>query len=363
MPPVLEMSLQNPDEITAWLQQIDLLQGRAVLAVKVKPARRPVSLVTLSDGTALFIKRLDNNNTLPFTLREVNFMKIAAKQEEIAVYHHVMPELYYYDENSHTLVTEGLAHYSTFQEYYDSHPIYDPTVLVRLGSQLAQCHQTSLNFKKHNDDNSIIHLHPPIPTYGNITPTQFAHASGREFPIYLRRMQSITDALRALKDDWTPCCLIHGDFKGDNIMLLLEGEPTIKFVDWELVGWGDPLWDVGSFIGQLIVYWVMSIRPTKDKSFLSWLSNASIPFDTIQASIAHFLMAYNGSWKRHLHEEEYQQTKIVQYAGLFLLHRAFISLELTGSLSSNAYCCLHLGKTLVSTPQYGTKILLLNIPL
>jgi hypothetical protein len=360
-----KLSPQTPGEIKEWLQKSGLLQDKTVIDVTVIPARRPSHLVTLSDGTSLFLKRIAASDTSQFFHREVDFMKLASTEEELTPFWQVMPELFHYDEHSGLLVTEGLTHYKTFGEYCGSHPMYDRAILMALGLFLARCHITSIHYKEHAVGDTRLHLRPPVPTYGHITPTQFAYASGRDFPIYLTVVQSINEALRTLKNNWTSHCLIHGDFKGDNIMLHMqaasEGTPAIKFIDWELAGWGDPLWDVGSFIGQLLLYWAMSIQPTGGDNFASWISNASVPFETVQSSIACFTSSYIYSWQAALQDMESQQTKIMQYAGLFLLHRALASLALAGNFSPSSYCCLHLGRTLISRPMHGVKLLFPDI--
>lgn len=48
---------------------------------------------------------------------------------------------------------------------------------------------------------------------------------------------------------WQRQCLIHGDLRSDNC-LVVEGGPRIKVIDWELADHGDPAWDVGGVLQE-----------------------------------------------------------------------------------------------------------------
>ncbi len=58
----------------------------------------------------------------------------------------------------------------------------------------------------------------------------------------------------------SPGTLVHGDFRMDNMLITLGGEPAIAaVVDWEMSTLGDPLAD----LGLALVYWA---QPDDDKS-------------------------------------------------------------------------------------------------
>jgi hypothetical protein len=66
-------------------------------------------------------------------------------------------------------------------------------------------------------------------------------------------------ALAAVRAEWQPTTLIHGDIKWMNVLLHREeGRETLKLIDWEIADIGDPLWDVAgvfqSILGSALAY-------------------------------------------------------------------------------------------------------------
>ena len=50
-----------------------------------------------------------------------------------------------------------------------------------------------------------------------------------------------------------PACLVHGDLRWANVLVALDAEPPrVWLVDWELACRGDPAWDVGSVLADLL---------------------------------------------------------------------------------------------------------------
>jgi aminoglycoside phosphotransferase (APT) family kinase protein len=81
---------------------------------------------------------------------------------------------------------------------------------------------------------------------------------------------------------WRPTALVHGDLRWTN--LVRDGRPAapaIRLVDWELACVGDPAWDVGSVIADIVA------------TTLLWCPTAQ-RLDPV-APATHFLRAYRAS--------------------------------------------------------------------
>jgi aminoglycoside phosphotransferase (APT) family kinase protein len=77
---------------------------------------------------------------------------------------------------------------------------------------------------------------------------QWELSATRPMPGYDRLVQRLTEGLPAEGD----ATLVHGDFRLDNMLVVLEPEPSVgAVVDWEMSTLGDPLAD----LGLTLTYW------------------------------------------------------------------------------------------------------------
>jgi hypothetical protein len=87
--------------------------------------------------------------------------------------------------------------------------------------------------------------------------------------------------------------LVHGDVKSDNVLVFHEGgETRIALVDWELVHFGDPAWDVGGAFFDLLRLWISSMPLTPGTSPADLMAWARVPLDRVQPAMRAFWSAY-----------------------------------------------------------------------
>jgi Ser/Thr protein kinase RdoA (MazF antagonist) len=76
---------------------------------------------------------------------------------------------------------------------------------------------------------------------------------------FLQRLSAspfFREMLSYLQQSWRRSALLHGDLRWSNILL----DPAVDrlyLVDWELAGAGDPAWDIGAVISDLLVLSVL----------------------------------------------------------------------------------------------------------
>ena len=63
------------------------------------------------------------------------------------------------------------------------------------------------------------------------------------------RLDCVTQCLDSFVESWRPVCIAHNDFYDDQMLVLPDGR--IALVDFEELGPGDPLLDVGNFLAHL----------------------------------------------------------------------------------------------------------------
>lgn len=71
----------------------------------------------------------------------------------------------------------------------------------------------------------------------------------------VQRSRTWRPALERLADEWRPRSFIHGDLRASNILLdnRRPGERSmLALIDWELAGAGDPGWDAGWVLAEIL---------------------------------------------------------------------------------------------------------------
>lgn len=131
---------------------------------------------------------------------------------------------------------------------------------AELGSALGRLHQTQGGAHAIAPESSAppwaLSLHRPrARDLASLSPASL------ELVRLLQRQGGTCARVDALRAGWRAQTLIHGDLRWDNVIRrgVGAGPPGgICLVDWESAGIGDPAWDVGSVLGQLIGDWVQS---------------------------------------------------------------------------------------------------------
>jgi Ser/Thr protein kinase RdoA (MazF antagonist) len=153
------------------------------------------------------------------------------------------------DERQQLLVLESLSSAEHWPNG-DGVSIRTPTVAAQLGRSMAiwQRSTASVPFGPSLAE-GILYLPEALDTA-----LAGRSASGQHFLRGVAADRVLAAALTAARDCYRHVCLIHGDLRCDN-WLLDSGSPTptLRMIDWELSGTGDPVWDLASAFAEAIL--------------------------------------------------------------------------------------------------------------
>jgi len=109
-------------------------------------------------------------------------------------------------------------------------------------------------------------------------------------------LSSLPQLERRLSEIWQPASVIHGDIRLDNWLVGVSpiNRSRTWLVDWESAGVGDPAWDVGSFLGEVLAVWIQSIPIWRTPVSSDELQLAGLPLNRAQTAIRAFWTAYAG---------------------------------------------------------------------
>jgi len=164
--------------------------------------------------------------------------------------------------------------------------------------------------------------------------------------------QAIADLINA----FTPCCFTHNDLKLCNVLLQDNweqkvGKETIRVIDWELSGWGDPAYDLGTLIASYLKLWLNSLVVSKVLKIEQSLKLATVPLEILQPSIATLLRAYLTTFPNILkHRTDFLQ-RVVQFTGTALISEILSSIKYQKTFGNTGICMLQVAKSLICRPE------------
>ncbi len=328
--------------VAAHLHRRGILGQRGVVGVERKTSLRRAFLVTLSDGSALFVKHCPRSEDS----WELDFFDY--RRDAPAVVAELSPPLIDFDDQLRISVTEGLTGYTVAAEKLAREERIAEGDLRAIARALAALHDTTAAGDR---TPAALRGDPPFHTISDLSPRQFADGPGVDYPRFVAEMQAATAEFRALRSRWRPRCVIHGDLKADNV-LLRDGD--VRFVDWELSRRGDPLWDAATLVGHHLFTWLRSIQPSQSATLEQWIHRSRIPIDWIAESITTFWSEYTRRLRLPLDDDAVET--LFRYAAVFLFTRAYADLALHGSMRTHSILSLEFGRSILRNPGAGAAL-------
>jgi Ser/Thr protein kinase RdoA (MazF antagonist) len=138
----------------------------------------------------------------------------------------------------------------------------------------------------------ILFAHRPSPeALARLSP-----ASRRVLTLF-QRDPDVSSGMDELRHAWTTETLIHADLKGDNVLVIPDaGQGTgVRIVDWEMIQFGDPAWDVGNVLRDFVDYWLLFVPLSSDLTPEQMLDGAELPLERLRPAIRAFWSAYRTS--------------------------------------------------------------------
>ena len=176
---------------------------------------------------------------------------------------------------------------------------------------------------------------------------------------FLRTVQqslTLNQELANLAKRWklrleTGPCLVHGDLRLENCCLR-PGSKRVCIVDWELAGFGDPLWDAGAVLADLASSWLMSAPIPTGSEPAAWIAHAAIPIDKLRSAGREFWEAY-ATARRLTHDRAQALRDTILYASARLLQLAYESQQGYANLTLHAIGHAQLSENLMRRPIDG----------
>lgn len=326
---------RSPQAVQGALDALGL--DGAVAEVEWFVARRPVALVQFDDRPPLVLK-WPHHEPMMSSDNEVVLLRLLASRQLPKFTLASIPRLVASDADSGLVAIEGQASCVPLRATSTRCPALPAVLLTQLAAVLAGLHASPVEDLRPLDPDRC--LWPPLSPMREITPSELIRGFGVDFPTYVAALQRVDAQVRTVIGRWRHRALIHFDVSDENVLVMpSDSGPRIWLVDWELAGFGDPLYDLGRVIGGMFANWFR--RPEAGAE--AWGEGWAIA----RRNATLFLFAYRQL--SGLSDEEVLQ--VLRFAGLFQFMNAYGRLERLGSLGRFGHLSLLLGQRLLERPE------------
>jgi hypothetical protein len=335
----------------------DVVNGDLVIAETTRRNRN--FRVIRRERESYFAKQIQNWNAQAIgSLQcEAACYSLAQAREEFAPLAELMPAYRLYDPSRHVLVTQLLPNAEDLASYHRRLGHFPEEIAVSLGRLLGGYHRTITGKRLESPHTAflrrqvpwILQLHEQHPAF--LTALSPANT---ELLRIVRSYPDLSAVLDALRRDWQPTSLIHGDMKWDNCVICRddgeEGPVRLKIVDWEIADIGDPSWDVGAILQAYVSFWLLSIPMSNDGSRTALVDHAQYPLARMQPAIKAFWDAYATTREWSEREKAVGLERSVKYGAGRMIQTAYEYMQYAQHLTPAAINLLQVSLNMLTRP-------------
>ena len=255
--PVLPMPMLEQHEVAGYLLKRRLIGRRSIVAgsLRISDAssrNRNVRVSGGRPGASYLVKQgivADSAHTL--ANEAALYRRLTSGSARLRA---CVPQLHGYNRAGGVLILEWIEHGEDLERHIASRDGCPPALAAALGRVLAALHAVAPDEEElRRDAPWVLALHrPPLEALRSFS------AASVELVKRLQADAPLCRALDELREGWAPLALVHRDVKWANcIAHPAPGSGSarltrVKLVDWEMAGWGDPAFDVGSAFSDCV---------------------------------------------------------------------------------------------------------------
>jgi aminoglycoside phosphotransferase (APT) family kinase protein len=344
-----------PWELPGYLVERGLLEPSAVVSPGITvcdASSRNANSIVQAGEASLFVKQATDEVGRRLLAREAAcHCGLAPALEDL------MPALVSWDPEQALLVLALLPGRDMHGE--SDSACRDVRLGELLGAGLSRLHRVRAAERQLPDTMGpvpgVLNIHQP-----GTSLVQEGSAAAVELVKVVQQDVALTVGLNALRQDLRITGPIHHDAKWDNVLVARTNGQTcrVALVDWELAGFGDAAWDVGSVLAGYLSAWLFSI-PSYGQSWPERsIGLATRPLLPMRPAIQAFWNAYvrgvqGSSWWG----SQEVTHRIVRYAAARLLQTAYEMSQLADDLAASAVLHLQVASNIFAQPRIAAESL------
>jgi Phosphotransferase enzyme family len=269
------------------------------------------------------------------------------------------------DPDNGVLVLPFLKGYESLADYYDC-STFNFDIARSVGEILGEMHQATYNQVAVLDILLGIDpdLEPAVMPYflqslPPLTPEDFGRIRTDALVFFQAygKFPQLPEAIAALEDIWEPSALVHQDLRLENWLIANNRSIDLRLIDWEALGWGDPLADLGQLLAEYLILWTDSTPRTAGIAISERLAQAALPLSQIQPSLGAVIEGYSQAFPEIRQARSNWLEIVGRYCGRALIEHIVVQMQYMLPIDSDSLCNLQLGNSLLCQTQKAVSTL------
>jgi thiamine kinase-like enzyme len=372
---LLLLSSQN---VIEYLQKAGLCSELAIVSSSSKlleSSQKNLNLlVNLADNRQVLVKQKTNHHldqSQENFFNEWLFYQLLEKFTGLGNIPAIASLLIHYDAENSILVSSYLSEYVELGKFYRQQSIFPQEVAIAIGTNLAELHSATFHGCEYRDFMATppqgqfrYHFYNPAQGVSSISPEIFGLVpmESLKFHVLYQRYESLESAIADLAYAWKPSCLTHNDLQLDNILVHSRWQQLdnclVRLIDWEACTWGDPAFDLGTLLASYLRIWLGSLIVDPALELEESLHLAMIPLEIIQPSLIALIRTYLDTFPRILESRPDFIIRVIQFAGLRLIHQIQEIIEYRQYFDNSNLCMLQVAENLLTMPEQAILTIL-----
>ncbi len=320
---------------------------------------------------------IDQQGCNELFLGEWAVQELINSTDRLAPLRDFIPPIVHYDRSAAILVSPFLEGHQNLEHYYQGLDCpFDRGIAMAQGRHLGRLHQLTYQQGQIGRD----HLQRSYPDAVRSTPGSSLSPLKPFIPemfgwvrqdalTFFRWYQSQADLIQAmetLSKTWSACCVTHQDLQFGNWLLNRETR-SLQLIDWEHMGWGDPLTDLATLLANPLQLWLSRLPPPSFGSWQQRCDAAPISFDQLQPSLIALVNSYFEAFPELLSETFSNSSsnsssegilhRLIQWTGRRLIDEVETTIQYHHPIGAIEANLLHFAQQLILHPDVLVPVL------
>ncbi|MGQ7248926.1 phosphotransferase family protein [Halomonas sp. V046] len=331
---------------------------RHPLAVRQHSQRNRGFSVTWPNGQGYFIKQ-HRPDAGPWEPRSsvVNEADVLTRLSQDASCRRRVPALRLFDRHRQALVIDWQDATEACASVVALDDPDEPAAAALLGRELAALHRDLAPLDDADGSGQRFSRQPPwVLRFDRLHPLAGDDQSWAQAKLVamIGQHRDILDALAALARDWPHQQLIHGDMKWQNCLIrrVRLADADCVFIDWEMAGLGDPLWDLAGLAQSWLKAWSDALPQAPGAGAEALSRSAAARLAPAQAALRSLWQAYTAAHPR------IDRTRFIALCGARLIQTLYEESADDADPPPSQLVLLQLAQNLLHHPDQGGALLL-----